>query len=101
MAEQLATAHPKLFAVARGATHRGRRVTVDHAQNSVGRNTAAPYTARALPGGPVSTPLTWEEVEAGRIRPADLTLRVVPERVRALGDLFAPVLQGGQRLQPG
>jgi len=53
---------------------------------------------RALPGAPVSTPLTWDEVESGRVRPADLTLKTVPERVKALGDLFAPVLDGGQRL---
>jgi bifunctional non-homologous end joining protein LigD len=38
-------------------------VTVDYAQNSIGRNTAAPYTLRAHPAHPtVSTPLTWEEL---------------------------------------
>jgi bifunctional non-homologous end joining protein LigD len=97
-AEKLAEAHPDLFAVAHGSTHRGRQVTIDHAQNSTGRNTAAPYTARALPGAPVSTPLTWDEVEAGRIRPSDFALKTVPERVERLGDLFAPVLTGGQHL---
>ena len=50
IAEELAAAHPTLFAVAHGSTHRGRQVTIDHAQNSTGRNTAAPYTVRALPG---------------------------------------------------
>ena len=100
LAERLAEAHPKLFAVAHGSTHRGTLVTVDHAQNSIGRNTAAPYTVRALVGAPVSTPLTWEEVAAGSIVPADLTLKTVPERLQKLGDLFAPVLAGGQRLPP-
>jgi bifunctional non-homologous end joining protein LigD len=98
VAEHLASQHPRLFAVARGATHRGTLVTVDHAQNSVGRNTAAPYTVRALPGAPVSTPLTWGEVEAGKVRPTDFTLRTVPERVGRLGDLFAPVLARDQHL---
>ena len=94
----MAAAHPDLIAVARGATHRGDHVTVDYAQNSIGRNTAAPYTVRAVPGAQVSTPLTWDEVTAGVIRPADLTLRTVPDRVRAVGDLFLPTLAGGQRL---
>ena len=98
LAEQLAAGDPELIAVAHGSTHRGRQVTIDHAQNSVGRNTAAPYTVRALPGAPVSAPLTWDEVKAGLVQPSDLTLRVVRDRVRANGDLFAPVLQGGQRL---
>jgi bifunctional non-homologous end joining protein LigD len=98
LAEQLAATYPDLIAVAHGATHRGRQVTIDHAQNSIGRNTAAPYTLRAQPGAPVSTPLTWSEVEDGQIHPSDLTLRVLSQRLRQMGDLFAPVLQGGQLL---
>lgn len=98
LAEQLAAAHPKLIAVAHGATHRGRQVTIDHAQNSIGRNTAAPYTLRAYPGAPVSTPLTWGEVEDGRLHPSDLTLRTDPDRLERGGDIFAPVLQGDQNL---
>jgi bifunctional non-homologous end joining protein LigD len=98
MAEGLEAAHPKLIAVAHGSTHRGKHVTVDHAQNSVGRNTAAPYTVRARPGAPVSTPLTWDEVEDGKLRPGDLTMKTVPRRLEKLGDLYAPVLAGDQKL---
>jgi bifunctional non-homologous end joining protein LigD len=101
LAEQLAATYPDLIAVAHGATHRGRQVTIDHAQNSIGRNTAAPYTLRAQPGAPVSTPLTWDEVEAGQIRPSDLTLRALSQRLEQMGDLFAPVLQSGQYLPQG
>ena len=39
----------------------------------------------------------WDEVEAGQVRPSDLTLRVVPQRLQQVGDLFAPVLQGGNK----
>jgi bifunctional non-homologous end joining protein LigD len=66
--------HPELIAVAHGPTHRSGRVIIDYAQNSVGRNTAAPYTLRADPAHPtVSAPLTWEELAADIIHPADLT----------------------------
>lgn len=98
LAQRLAAASPELIAVAHGATHRGAQVTIDFAQNSVGRNTAAPYTVRARPHAPVSAPLTWDEVEAGRVRHADLTLRDMPERLRRLGDIFAPALQADQHL---
>jgi bifunctional non-homologous end joining protein LigD len=101
LAEDLEAAHPDLIAVSHGPTHRGPHVTIDHAQNSVGRNTAAPYTVRARPGAPVSTPLTWKEIDGGKVRPADFTLKTVPKRVKTLGDLFAPVLAGGQRLPGG
>jgi bifunctional non-homologous end joining protein LigD len=98
LAEELSAARPEQIGVAHGATHRGPQVTVDHAQNSVGRNTASVYTLRAHSGAPVSTPLTWEEIEEGRVRPGDWTLRTVPDRLMKVGDLFAPVLQGGQSL---
>src|SRR5437764_3727472 len=42
MGQQLASSYPDLVALAQGATHRGARGTVDSAQNSVGRNNAAP-----------------------------------------------------------
>jgi len=74
-------------------------VTIDAAQNSVGRNTAAPYTLRAsIPHPTVSTPLTWEELDSGNMQPADLTPQVVLERVGRLGDLFAPILQSDQHI---
>jgi bifunctional non-homologous end joining protein LigD len=97
--QQLATTYPDLISIAHGSTHRGGRVTIDYGQNSVGRNTAAPYTLRASTAHPtVSTPLTWEELDAGTMHPADLTPQVVLERVQRLGDLFAPVLHTDQHI---
>ncbi len=97
--QQLASSYPDLIALARGATHQGGRVTIDYAQNSIGRNTAAPYTLRAHPVHPtVSTPLTWAELDAGTILPADLTPQAALKRVGRLGDLFALVLQGDQHI---
>jgi bifunctional non-homologous end joining protein LigD len=97
--QQLATTYPDLISLAHGPTHKGGRVTIDYAQNSVGRNTAAPYTLRASARHPtVSTPLTWEELDAGNVHPTDLTPQVVLERVQRHGDLFAPVLQADQHI---
>jgi bifunctional non-homologous end joining protein LigD len=75
LAQQLASASPELIALAHGPTHRGRQVTIDDAQNSLGRNTAAPYTLRAHPDASVSAPLGWEEIEAGDFSPRDLPSR--------------------------
>lgn len=97
LAERLSSAHPDLFALPKGGTHRGERVTLDYAQNSISRNTAAPYTLRAKPGAPVSTPLTWEELEAGNFEPGDFTITTIAERVQQ-GDPFEGVLGQGQRL---
>jgi bifunctional non-homologous end joining protein LigD len=98
--QQLATIYPDLISIASGSTHRGGRVTIDAAQNSVGRNTAAPYTLRAsTPHPTVSTPLSWEELDTGTIHPTDLTPEVVLERVQRLGDVFAPALHADQHIE--
>jgi bifunctional non-homologous end joining protein LigD len=54
---------------------------------------------RPKPGAPVSTPLHWEEL-GQNLRPRDFGIREVLRRVERLGDLFEPVLRGGQALSP-
>jgi bifunctional non-homologous end joining protein LigD len=98
LAVTLAGEHPNLLASSHGSTHRGNLITIDHAQNSIGRNTAAPYTLRARPGAPVSTPLSWDEVRAKKLRPSNFTLHTVPDRIKKLGDLFQPLLKKGAKL---
>ena len=100
LAEKLESGSGGLIAVARRATHRGGQVTIDYAQNSIARNTAAPYTVRAAPGATVASPVSWQEVVDGAVRPGDFTLRTMPERVAAQGDLLAPVLNGGHHVPP-
>ncbi|WP_433545667.1 non-homologous end-joining DNA ligase [Streptomyces sp. CA-294286] len=70
------------------------RVFVDFSQNSAAKTTAAPYTLRARAEPTVSTPVTWEEVEAGRTAPASLVFRApdVPARLKRHGDLLGPLL---------
>jgi bifunctional non-homologous end joining protein LigD len=74
-------------------------VLVDHRQNGWGKTIASVYSVRPKPGAPVSTPLAWEELDE-RLVPGEFTMPVVLERVARLGDLFAPVLAGGQALAP-
>jgi bifunctional non-homologous end joining protein LigD len=74
-----------------------RGVLIDYRQNGRGRTTASVYSVRPKPGATVSTPLHWEELEAGLDRRA-FTMKTVLRRVREEGDLFAPVLAGGQTL---
>lgn len=101
LALRLERQHPALITSVAGVTGRRQKVLVDYAQNSLGRTTVAPYSARPRPGAPVSTPLTWQEVEAGVVRPSDFVMGSVLQRVDAVGDLFRPVLVGGQSLPPG
>ena len=74
-----------------------RGVLVDHRQNGHGKTIASAYSVRPKPGAPVSTPLRWEEL-GPKVRPRDFGMREALERVEKHGDLFEPVLQGGQAL---
>ena len=76
-----------------------RGVLVDHRQNGHGKTIASVYSVRPKPGAPVSTPLRWEELTE-RIRPRDFGRREALDRVAKHGDLFEPVLRGGQALAP-
>jgi bifunctional non-homologous end joining protein LigD len=74
-------------------------VLVDHRQNGWGKTIASVYSVRPKPGAPVSTPLAWDELTE-KIRPRDFSMAVALDRVARFGDLFEPVLEGGQALGP-
>ena len=74
-------------------------VLVDHRQNGHGKTIASVYSVRPKPGAPVSTPLRWEELTED-VRPRDFSMAVALERVARHGDLYEPVLRGGQALSP-
>jgi DNA ligase D len=66
---------------------RGRRVFVDFNQANRDRTMAGAYSPRALPHAPVSTPITWDELES--CDPAQFTVLTVPERLATTGDPWA------------
>ena len=72
-------------------------VLIDYHQNGAGKTIASAYSVRPKEGAPVSTPLRWEEVTP-RLDPSRWTMEAVLQRVEREGDLFEPVLRGGQSL---
>jgi bifunctional non-homologous end joining protein LigD len=77
------------------------KILIDWSQNNPAKTTITPYSMRSVKEPSVSTPVTWQEVEAcaggangGRLGfgPAE-----VLERVSELGDLLAPVLGAGPK----
>jgi bifunctional non-homologous end joining protein LigD len=78
---------------------RGDRIYVDTGRNGFGATVAAAYAVRPLPGAPVSAPCTWEEVEAGAAAPQTFTLRSMPDRIAAAGDVWAGIERRGHSLR--
>ncbi len=67
--------------------------------NGHGQQIACVYSVRPRSGAPVAAPLRWEEIDE-RLDPRDLTMAAVAARVERDGDLFAPMLERRQRLEP-
>ena len=92
--------HPDQVLTSMDKAQRTGKVFVDWSQNTLTKTTVCAYSLRARERPTVSTPLTWDEVEAGA--DGDLALRFemdeVLERVEAHGDLFADVLSVEQAL---
>lgn len=78
---------------------RGERIFVDFNQNSRDRTIASAYSLRPLPGAPVSTPLTWEEL-AEVEDPSRFNLFTVPELVAERGDAWAEIDDVAHSLEP-
>lgn len=91
--------HRAIATVERTPGRRGDKVYVDFLQNRREQTVVPPYVVRPAPGAPVSTPLDWDEL-SGRVRPAEWSLRTVPERLERLGDLFGGALHDPQELEP-
>jgi bifunctional non-homologous end joining protein LigD len=89
LAEQLSREHPDLVVARMTKQVRAGKVFIDWSQNNAAKTTIAPYSLRGTAQPSVSTPLTWEEVEAAehvadlRFGPADLA-----DRLGDLGDLL-------------
>ena len=60
---------------------------VDYNQNARDHTLAAAYSVRGVPAATVSTPITWDEIDA--VEPNDCTISTVPKRFAELGDLHA------------
>ena len=82
---------PGFTSVLRSPALRQGRVYLDFLQNRRGQTLAAPYSVRPFPGATVSTPLKWQEVKKG-LDPARFTIKTLPRRLAAVGDLWQPVL---------
>jgi bifunctional non-homologous end joining protein LigD len=102
LAQVLERAYPDLVVTTQDKSVRPNKVLIDWSQNTSFKTTVAVYSVRARSRPTVSTPVSWEEVEAAvEAGDADSLVFDAPavlERVDRLGDLMAPVLATKQAL---
>lgn len=99
VAQVLERAHPDLIVTTMAKVARPGKVFIDWSQNSRHKTTICAYSLRARAHPTVSTPVSWEEVEAAAAgEPLSFEAGEVLQRVEDLGDLFAETATLEQQL---
>src|SRR5438093_2593602 len=84
---------PEIATVTRQVQKRDGKVYLDYVTNGHGRLLVAPFSARPLPGAPVSMPLKWSEVTP-KLDIRKFTIKTASARMTKLGeDPLRPVLE--------
>ena len=83
VADSFVEQRPEDFTANMAKKARHGRIYIDYLRNGRGATAVGAYSPRARSGAPVSTPLSWEEVESG-VQPGGFTVETVPQRLAGL-----------------
>lgn len=97
IAERIARGAPESFTTTMGAENRKGRLFIDFHRNARSATFAAPYSLRARPGLPASTPLSWADLETIDA-PGDLNYSSLPALVAASGDPWHDIARAARDL---
>jgi bifunctional non-homologous end joining protein LigD len=93
LARHLEAEHPQLIVSSQRKELRKGKVLIDWSQNDEHKTTVSVYSLRARERPTVSTPLDWDELEAGKPEALVFEAADVLRRLEEHGDLFAPVAE--------
>jgi len=97
--QQVQAEMPELITFERKVSSRRKgTVLIDTVQNAHGRPLAAAYSLRPFRGAPVSAPVSVKEL-TGKLRPEDLNIKTIFDRLRRSGDLWKNFWKDRQRLE--
>jgi bifunctional non-homologous end joining protein LigD len=83
VASAMAADEPARYTAVVSKSKRNNRIFIDYLRNSHDATAVAPYSTRARPGAPVSTPVDWPEL--GALKSADqFTVKNLPARLARL-----------------
>lgn len=98
VADTLADAHPDRLTTAARKKDRGDRLYLDVQRNAYAQTAVAPYSVRPLPGAPVATPVSWDELDDPALNARRWTVADAVEQART--DPWAGLLSRGRALGP-
>ncbi|HYC47296.1 MAG TPA: hypothetical protein VED01_17615 [Burkholderiales bacterium] len=97
IARHLVREHPDEITIDWDTRKRTGKVFFDYTMNVRVKTLSVPYSVRAVPGAPVSMPLTWKELE--KATPERYTIAAVPKLLAKRGDIWGDMLEAKQKLE--
>lgn len=97
IAAAIAATAPETFTTVMGKQNRKRQIFIDFHRNARGATAAAPYSLRARAHMPVSTPISWGDLESID-GPQDLNYASVPGLVAVSGDPWGDINEFAREL---
>ncbi|MFI8192762.1 non-homologous end-joining DNA ligase [Streptomyces sp. NPDC085946] len=82
VADTLAADRPDRLTTAARKKDRGGRLYLDVQRNGYAQTAVAPYTVRALPGAPVATPISWDQLDDPELHARRWTVADAVEQAR-------------------
>ena len=83
IADAIVTADPTHFTATMSKAARVGKIFIDYLRNDRGSTAVVPYSPRARPGAPISTPLTWKELSVDTLS-TRYNLRNIGRRLSSL-----------------
>lgn len=96
--KQLVAGDPKRLTMEVRKQKRNGRIFLDIARNAYAQTAVAPYAVRPRAGAPISTPVSWDELEDSKLRPDLYTLRNIFSRLERVGDPWKNIYRHAQKL---
>jgi len=100
MAEDMVSDNPKRLTLEWHKIERGSKIFVDVNRNAYAQHAVSPYGVRARPRAPVATPLHWEELADGSLKPDRWTMKTIGARVEGEGDPWKGMSRRARKLPP-
>ncbi len=89
IAQWLVNQHSDRLTLEIRKTKRVNKIFLDIIRNTYGHHSVAPYSLRALPGAPLATPISWDELLKKGIMPQSYTIKNIFRRLAQKNDPWA------------
>ncbi len=99
VAKYLCNEYPKKYTTSMRKDQRGGRLFIDYIRNSYGQTAVCPFSARAIEGAPVATPLSWEELEDKCLDAQNYTIQNIFDRLKKKEDPWTSFEKKGKSIE--